>query len=133
VLRGAGLTLGLDRRRLSAAGAAGPALAAAYSFDPSRSHLPLCPLHALTGLWCPFCGGTRAVHALLHGRFDLALHDNALLVIGLPLWLALGLRWAGVLPPGRLPRQAVWTVAAVGLAFAVLRNLPAGSWLAPPG
>ena len=26
---------------------------------PDRNHVPLCPLHALTGIWCPFCGGLR--------------------------------------------------------------------------
>ncbi|MDQ1395484.1 MAG: hypothetical protein QOG64_743, partial [Acidimicrobiaceae bacterium] len=29
---------------------------------------PPCPLHAITGLWCPACGATRAAHALLTGH-----------------------------------------------------------------
>ena len=27
-----------------------------------------CTLHNLTGYYCPGCGGTRAIHALLHGH-----------------------------------------------------------------
>jgi hypothetical protein len=54
-----------------------------------------CPLHALTGLWCPFCGGTRAVWALTHGDMRLMAHSNALLpaiaVAALWAWL----NWLG--------------------------------------
>lgn len=35
---------------------------------PNLPPMP-CVLHQLTGLYCPGCGGTRAVEALLHGRF----------------------------------------------------------------
>ena len=31
-----------------------------------------CLFHELTGLYCPGCGGTRAVWALLHGKFWLS-------------------------------------------------------------
>jgi len=49
--------------------------------------MPTCPLHALTGLYCPGCGGTRAIQALLHGDPGRALAYNPLL----PFMLALGL------------------------------------------
>lgn len=29
----------------------------------------ICPFHALTGLYCPGCGGTRAFYAFIHGHF----------------------------------------------------------------
>ncbi len=34
-----------------------------------KSIVPPCMLHQLTGLYCPGCGGTRAVMALMEGRW----------------------------------------------------------------
>jgi len=114
---------------------AGMATAAAAAFlyhvNPhTRQVFVPCPFHALTGLYCPACGGLRMVHDLLHGDVTLALHDNALaipaVVIAVLAWLnwAIG-RWRGrpVVPiepkpwlsPAILVGMAVWTV---------VRNLP---------
>ena len=41
------------------------------------SPLP-CGLHALTGLPCPFCGGTRAARSVLAGNWKRAVYLNAL-------------------------------------------------------
>jgi hypothetical protein len=102
--------------------------------NPNTTHLPLCPLHAMTGLWCPLCGSTRAGYAMLHGQFGVALHDNALVVLGLPVLLLLWLRRTAGGGTGRLvPAWLFWPSLAVAIAFGVLRNLPSGSWLAPPG
>ena len=35
-----------------------------------------CTFHTLTGLWCPGCGNTRSVNAMLHGHFLLAVRNN---------------------------------------------------------
>jgi hypothetical protein len=105
--------------------------------DPSRVDLPLCPFHAATGLWCPLCGGLRAVHALASGELSSALSDNALLVAALPAaGLALTLRrWAraGSGRPGgrRTGRLAGWATVAVFATFTVIRNLPVGVSLRP--
>jgi len=37
-----------------------------------------CGLHAMTGLPCPLCGGTRAVRATLQGDWGSAVYLNAL-------------------------------------------------------
>ena len=40
-----------------------------------------CWFHALTGYDCPFCGGSRALGALLHGDLAGALRFNAFAVL----------------------------------------------------
>ena len=40
-----------------------------------------CWFHALTGADCPFCGGSRALGALLHGDLAGALRFNAFAVL----------------------------------------------------
>ncbi len=123
------------RRRVPATSAAALAAAAVglYFVNPNTTHVPLCPLHAMTGLSCPLCGATRATYALLHGQLATALQDNALYVFSLPLLVLLWWRWSRQEPgSGLVPRWLLWTAAAIGVAFAVVRNLPAGSALAPP-
>ena len=111
-------------------GAALAAAAVLWFVDPATRRVPLCPLHEITGLWCPFCGCTRAAHALIHAQPAAALQYNALFVAALPL-LALGwwrFRSAESRPA---PRPVVWVAIALVLAFGVLRNLPPFRWLAP--
>jgi hypothetical protein len=121
--------------RAAPARTAGAALGAAtvlWFVDPSTRRIPLCPLHAMTGLWCPFCGCTRAVHALVHADPGTAMRDNALFVTALPLLVLLWWRWwqqPSVARP--LPRPLIWVATVLVLAFGVLRNLPQGRWLAP--
>jgi len=128
-------TLAVDsqRRRLVSAGAAAVAATGLYFVNPNTTHVPLCPFHSVTGLWCPLCGGTRAAYALLHGQFGAALQDNLLAVLGIPALLWLWWRWSSAGPARRLlaPR-VVWALVLLGAVFTVWRNLPGGAWLAPP-
>jgi Protein of unknown function (DUF2752) len=99
-------------------------------------HYPVCPTYALTGFYCPGCGGLRAVHALAHGDVGLALHRNLLLVVALPFLGWAYLAWIRRRALGRPPRwmlpAALWWAAPVVLvAFTVVRNLPAFGVLAP--
>ena len=59
-----------------------------------------CPLHASTGLFCPFCGGLRCVAALSHGDVAAAASMNVVVLLLLPVlavWWLLGVRaaWSG--------------------------------------
>jgi hypothetical protein len=123
------------RTRIVPALSAGAVLATALWFvDPSSHRIPLCPLHAMTGLWCPFCGSTRAVHALLHADPAAAVRYNALFVLALPALAGLWWRWHAPGSVARsLPRPVFWAGVLAVAAFGVLRNLPQGRWLAPPG
>ena len=61
-----------------------------WTANPSEVHwLPVCPLHHITGLQCPFCGAQRMAHELLHLNLAAAFRHNAALLLSLPYWLAL--------------------------------------------
>lgn len=107
--------------------------------DPHESgSWGLCPSAAL-GFWCPGCGGLRGVNDLTELRLVDALSSNVLLVVVIPLVVFLLCRWALDSWTGRVraPLDArlnlvLTTVALTAVTiFTVLRNLPAGSWLAP--
>lgn len=112
-------------------------LAVAVADPRWGSVLPACPLHALTGLWCPLCGGTRTARALAHGDLAGAAGSNLLVLVAAPLAAALWVRW--VLRRRRDPQarlvdpspQLLAVATGVLVAFALVRNLPAGAWLAP--
>ena len=54
-------------------------------FPPAGSRFyPRCPIFFWLHIYCPGCGGTRAIAALLHGRLNEAMHWNAMLVLFLP-------------------------------------------------
>ncbi|MGY5764444.1 DUF2752 domain-containing protein [Brachybacterium sp. DNPG3] len=105
-------------------------------FDPFRQDIPLCPVYHLTGLYCPGCGATRAVHALIDGDLLLAMQNNVLIVIAAPL-VVLGLLWWTVrrmLGRPALPLPSTRTMlvlVALAVLFAVLRNIPAFWFIAP--
>lgn len=86
-----------------------------------------CILHDWFFLYCPLCGGTRAVEAILQLRLDLAFRANAyvtvLTLIALGHYLA---AWVRLLRgKARLFRFYPWEWIAMGvllLVFGVLRN-----------
>jgi hypothetical protein len=54
----------------------------AWFADPRMSGwLPKCPLHELTGLYCPGCGLTRAAYHLAHGHARAALAMDPLIIV----------------------------------------------------
>lgn len=135
----------MSSRTALAATAAGALAAVALgvwvlrTFDPSAAGglFPSCVFHDLTGWYCPGCGITRALHALVHFDLRRALAMNALLVLGLPLLAAMalqGLTRRAWLPTAvsRLAFDGRWWIGAL-LVFGVARNLPAFAWLAPGG
>ena len=111
------------------AGAA--AVAVVAYFNPATAgFFPVCPLYKLTGLACPGCGMTRAMHALLHGDLLTALDFNLLLpgilfffgylFVSLFLTFARGRGLDFRLFNGKV----LWGFFAFALVFTVARNLP---------
>lgn len=96
------------------------AMVLVYRFNPSFTHIfPPCLFNKFTGLYCPGCGGTRAVHYLLHGEIAAAFAMNPLFVASLPLIPVFAVR------PQLLRRADVGVAIMVTvIAFFVLRNVP---------
>ena len=100
-----------------------------FWFDPSRVPIyPVCQFHKLTGLDCPGCGSLRALHELSRGHWMAAVHLNLFLVLSLPVFAWVGIRYvrheikgepAVIIRPFWL-----WLYLAVWLLFGVLRDLP---------
>ncbi|MGH8075853.1 MAG: DUF2752 domain-containing protein [Lysobacter sp.] len=110
-----------------------------YRFDPNMAGSPFLPCLFLqfTGLYCPGCGITRALHALVHGDLGQMMAMNPLLpllLLAMPMLVLQG--WGYRLP---LPRPLLRTLSSptlwIGLTFVywVARNLPwwPFTWLAP--
>jgi hypothetical protein len=68
--------------------------------------LPTCVLKSVTGLPCPFCGGTRATQALLRGDLSRALYLNA----------------------AALPAAITLVAAALLLGWEAMRGRAVGDW-----
>jgi hypothetical protein len=99
-------------------------------FPPSRySFYPACPIHAFLGVMCPGCGGTRAVAAILAGRWSEAVRDNALIVVLSPLAVIYAAllaysavrwdRWIAV----RIPPMAFKLLFAMVMLFTFARDI----------
>ncbi len=124
---------------LTAAAAGGLALALHLRDPHSSGSWGLCPWLALTGHYCPGCGSLRAVNDLGHGEVMAAISSNAVFVAMIPVLVFWWMRWTqrswsgAPRPVAVRERSGLWIAlgAVVMVAFGVLRNLPAGSWLAP--
>lgn len=105
-----------------------------YTFPPERyGFYPQCPVFRYLRVYCPGCGATRALAALLHGRIAEALHYNALVVMLVPILLSYfaGAFWKArgdeVFTWPRVPAKALTALLVVSVAFGVLRNFLGGS------
>jgi hypothetical protein len=108
-----------------------------FFFNPAtHGFYPACLFHKLTGLNCPGCGGTRAAYQLLHGHLLNALRDNALFILTLAALTLRGVWFATRKIRHQhatlaVPPKALWALLVIAMAFGVLRNLPAFSFLSP--
>ena len=97
-----------------------------YTFAPTAySFYPTCPFRLLTGLQCPGCGTTRAVHHLLHGRVEEAFRLNPMLFV----LMAVALCAVPAIVRGEQPRFLsqpwfAWGAFFVLTGYWIIRNTP---------
>jgi hypothetical protein len=109
--------------------AAAVGAAVLYFFPPEAYHFyPQCPVFRYLHVYCPGCGATRALAALLHGQIRAALHYNALVVFLSPAvlyWLAKSyvriLRGHPFSWP-QLSPAVINILLLAGVLFAIVRN-----------
>jgi hypothetical protein len=120
---------GPHRHRAYAAAGSGLLLAGTLGYiglvDPHNpnSAYPFCPFKLLTGWNCPFCGGLRMAHDLLHGDLAASINDNIFMLAGIPMlvgWILIRRRYS----KPALPIPALLAIVAAAVGWTVLRNLP---------
>jgi len=105
-----------------------------YAFNPVTQKILFvpCPVYFYTGLYCPGCGNTRALHALVHFDFAGMLDYNLLFpfLFFILAWLLTG-EYLNLLLGRRvlwLPKQVHPVIIALSClavaAFTILRNVP---------
>lgn len=122
-----------------AVGAAGVAAAALLrARDPHESgSYGYCPILLITGRPCPGCGGLRSVSDLTRGDLVGAISSNVLAVVLVGVLTVAWVGWVLRRWRGRgggmfaVNERRGYAVLALAIVFGVLRNTPAGSWLAP--
>lgn len=107
--------------------------------DPNLPHsgLPSCLFFDVTGFYCPGCGITRALHAVVHGDLARAFGMNPLAMIVIPLIPLMLLHARGFRPRVLEPLMRialepnVWVFSIP--AYWIARNLPwwPFAWMAP--
>ena len=100
-----------------------------YHYPPGEfGFYPPCLLHALTGLHCPGCGGTRCLHALLHGNLAQAVAYNGLTIVLIPALAVYGVRKTYSVKTGKpmrrlFPPWSVYLMLSLIIAFWIMRNI----------
>jgi hypothetical protein len=102
-----------------------------YLYEPGKTgFFPPCPFRMLTGLTCPGCGVTRALHHIVHGNFTAAFMLNPLFLIAIPFLLIAFLRYSIIVLQGRVPRKNalpapyIYAIFFIVTSFWIFRNTP---------
>lgn len=66
----------------------------------------VCTFYAVTGLYCPGCGGTRAMYSLLHGKIIKSLYFHPIVLYSLVMYG--GFMVSHTLEKLRVPRIKGW-------------------------
>ena len=100
-------------------------------FEPGKTgFFPQCTFRALTGLICPGCGTTRALHQLFHGHLEAAFMLNPLFFVAIPFLGFALLRYTknsfqNTPPhPNAMHPRYLYLIFSVVVSFWIFRNTP---------
>lgn len=102
-----------------------------FVYEPGRTgFFPVCMFRLVTGLTCPGCGTTRALHEILHGHFLAAFMLNPLLLLAIPVLLFAFVRYSVTVLRGDIPRKNalpapyIYALFFIVVGFWIFRNTP---------
>ena len=118
-----------------------------YRLNPFQNpFVPACSFYSFTNLYCPGCGMTRALHAVLHGHPGEAFAYNVMWPLLLLFVIGSFSLWFQFLITGKSPFQPVnrlfgkypsigWIIVILLFSFWIMRNIPGYPFtlLAPGG
>lgn len=90
-----------------------------------------CFFYKITNFYCPGCGFTRAVFALLHLNIYQALRYNVLIIIYIPLILYCIFYKFILKRDCQISNLILYIILILVCLFGILRNIPYFSYLAP--
>jgi hypothetical protein len=102
-----------------------------FIFEPGRTgFFPVCLFRLVTGLTCPGCGTTRALHQIMHGHFETAFELNPLLLVASPFLVFTFVRYNLMVLRGGAPRKNalrapyIYALFFIVVGFWIFRNTP---------
>lgn len=97
-----------------------------------------CIIHEITGLYCPGCGITRCLFALVQGEFHKAFMYNQLIVLLLPIlaiYYTLNTYYyitgKDNIMIKKIPNYVYIILLIIVISFGIIRNIPYFSFLRP--
>ena len=100
-----------------------------FLMAPITHHYIPCIFHKITGLYCPGCGITRMIYALLSGQIYAAFRYNMLIFCSLPFILFLIIEYIHAKSKGNIPLykkipNSIWiTLIIILLVWMIIRNI----------
>lgn len=90
-----------------------------------------CIFNKITGLYCPGCGGNRAITSFLHLNFYEAIRNNLIITLSIPL-ICIYFFIKYILKKNIKISNKIWLIILIiTFVFAILRNIPLFNFLSP--
>ncbi len=110
-----------------------------YYFLNKNYHLSIpCLFHKITGLYCPGCGTTRLIIALIEGHIEEAYNYNRLVFILLPFIISYYIYYSYLYIYNKkdniickIPNIYIYILILIVLLFGIVRNIDTFSYLKP--